>query len=247
MTSRFIPTLAALILSWLAPSAMASPTPRAVVELFTSQGCSSCPPADRVLAELAREPDVIALSFHVDYWDYLGWKDTLAQAAFSARQKGYASARGDHRVFTPQIVVNGVAISIGSVRAHVERSIAAANGDRAALPVAVNVTETGSAIAVEVGPATAGVPRKAELWVLPVVREREVAIGRGENKGRSITYANVVRNMTRAGVWTGTPARYSVPLHHARTADADGYVVLLQASAPSGPGMILGAARGPGF
>src|SRR6476620_3682028 len=94
--------------------------PRAVVELFTSQGCSSCPPADRILGELAKDPTLIALSLPIDYWDYLGWKDTLADARFSARQKAYSQVRGDREVYTPQVVVNGSAHVVGSDRDGIE-------------------------------------------------------------------------------------------------------------------------------
>src|ERR1700710_1626336 len=98
--------------------------PRAVVELFTSQGCSSCPPADRILGELAKDPTLIALSMPIDYWDYLGWKDTLADARFSARQKAYSQVRGDREVYTPQVVVNGSVQVIGSDREGIEEAIA---------------------------------------------------------------------------------------------------------------------------
>src|SRR5579862_784682 len=97
--------------------------PRAVVELFTSQGCSSCPPADKVIGELAKDPSVIALSMPIDYWDYLGWKDTLADARFSARQKAYSLMRGDRDVYTPQVVVNGSTHVVGSDRAGIEQAI----------------------------------------------------------------------------------------------------------------------------
>src|ERR1700758_4679253 len=97
--------------------------PRAVVELFTSQGCSSCPPGDKVIGELAKDPSVIALSMPIDYWDYLGWKDTLADARFSARQKAYSRMRGDRDVYTPQAIVNGSAPAIGSDRTSIERAI----------------------------------------------------------------------------------------------------------------------------
>src|SRR6202046_633992 len=99
--------------------------PRAVVELFTSQGCSSCPPADKVIGELAKDPSVIALSMPIDYWDYLGWKDTLADARFSARQKAYSQVRGDREVYTPQVVVNGSLHVVGSDRAGIESAIGA--------------------------------------------------------------------------------------------------------------------------
>jgi hypothetical protein len=219
--------------------------PRAVVELFTSQGCSSCPPADRVLNELAREPDVIALSLPVDYWDYLGWKDTLASPAFSARQRAYASARGDQQVFTPQMVINGTASCVGSDRARLGDSITRATRGRDALPVPITLDEEGANVTISVGQADA-IP-SGELWVLPVVKARQVSIGRGENRGRSVTYTNVVRGMTRAGFWSGSPARFEVPLSVARANGADSYVVLLQNGAGGKPGPILGAARGPGL
>src|ERR1700742_3159343 len=117
--------------------------PRAVVELFTSQGCSSCPPADKLLGELAKDPSVIALSMPIDYWDYLGWKDTLADARFSARQKAYSWTRGDRDVYTPQVVVNGEAHVIGSDIAGIERAIDM-TGKRdgvMSVPVSMTVTE----------------------------------------------------------------------------------------------------------
>src|SRR5277367_5809162 len=98
--------------------------PRAVVELFTSQGCSSCPPADKIIGELAKDPSVIALSMPIDYWDYLGWKDTLADSRFSARQKAYSQMRGDRDVYTPQAVINGSLHVVGSDLAGIESAIA---------------------------------------------------------------------------------------------------------------------------
>src|SRR5262252_8369280 len=97
--------------------------PRAVVELFTSQGCSSCPPADKIIGELAKDPDVIAMSMPIDYWDYLGWKDTLSDARFSARQRAYSKVRGDRAVYTPQVIVNGSTQVVGSDRAAIETAI----------------------------------------------------------------------------------------------------------------------------
>ena len=112
----------------LAAAGRSRPPPAAVVELFTSQGCSSCPPADAILAELARRPDIVALTFPVDYWDYLGWKDTLAHPLFTARQRAYAHARGDRQVYTPQMVVNGTKPCIGSDRAQIDALIGSGRG-----------------------------------------------------------------------------------------------------------------------
>lgn len=218
--------------------------PRAVVELFTSQGCSACPPADRLVTELARDPGVIALTLPVTYWDYLGWKDTLASTSFTARQRAYASMRGDRQVFTPQVVVNGATTVVGSDRVALERSIREP-GTAASLPVPIHSEAAPDRILIDVGPAReAG--RTAEVWLLPVTRAREVAIGRGENRGRTVTYRNVVRGMHHVGAWRGVAAHYEVPRTALAAADADSYVVVLQAE-NSGPGRILGAAKGPGL
>lgn len=245
MTMRLARCLGALMLTGLAGHAAASPAPKAVVELFTSQGCSSCPPADDFLRELARRPDIVALTLPVDYWDYLGWKDTLAQPAFTARQRAYASGRNDKQVYTPQIIVNGLKPIVGSERAKIESVVAKLVGN-GPLPVSVGVGESASALAVEIG-SSGGAPMSGEVWLFPVVREREVTIGRGENKDRTITYANVVRGMVKLGDWAGRPVRFEVPMSSARPGDAETFVVLLQSADDSKPGAILGAAKGPGF
>lgn len=245
MVSRLKLSLAALSLAALMQPALAEP-PRAVVELFTSQGCSSCPPADALLADLARQPDIVALSFPVNYWDYLGWKDTLAHAEFTERQKAYAQARNDRQVYTPQMVVNGAKSCIGSDRSKIEQSIRDTTGGRNALPVEVELSEADGTVTIVIAETPETTKRAAEIWVLPVMSTKTVPIGRGENSGRTITYANVVRGMTRVGEWRGGSARFEVPLDTAR-AKGDGYVVLLQAAGDAGPGVILGAAKSKGL
>jgi len=232
--------LAALAWLGLVGAAVAAP-PVAVVELFTSQGCSSCPPADEILGELSKRQDVVALTFPVDYWDYLGWKDTLAHPLFTKRQKAYAHARGDRQVYTPQAIVNGTKPCIGSDRTELE----AVTRSGQALPVAVSTTETNDAVEVRIdaGPDRVAM---AEVWLLPVLRARTVKIGRGENGGRAVTYSNVVRGMIRLGEWRGGRSTYDVSLPVAR-GDGDGYVVLLQTLEGSKPGVILGAAKSPGL
>ncbi|WP_198411750.1 DUF1223 domain-containing protein [Microvirga flavescens] len=238
--------LLALGLAALAQSAVAE-TPRAVVELFTSQGCASCPPADAVLADLAQQPEMIALSFPVDYWDYLGWKDTLAQPAFTARQKAYALSRSDRQVFTPQMVVNGVKSCVGSDRAQIERSIQAATSRFGTLAVDVSTSEKNGIVTIEIGEAAAGAsPRQAEVWLLPVTRSQTVQVVRGENRGRAMSYANVVRDIRKLGPWTGEKARFEIPAARAREG-GDGYVVLLQAIDDTRPSIILGAAKSEGL
>jgi hypothetical protein len=240
MSSRTPLKAAALLWLALAQTAVAAPL-AAVVELFTSQGCSSCPPADAILADLARRPDVVALTFPVDYWDYLGWKDTLADPRFTKRQRGYAHVRGDRQVYTPQMVVNGTKSCIGSDRAQVDALTVSGE----ALPVAVSTSETRDTVQVkiEASPDRIAV---AEVWMLPVARSRTVPIGRGENSGRTISYVNVVRGMVRVGEWRGGPASFDVPLETAR-GDGDAYVVLLQTLQGIKPGVILGAAKSPGL
>jgi len=245
MASRLTLSLAVLGLTALLQPALADP-PRAVVELFTSQGCSSCPPADELLVEYSRQPDIIALSLPVSYWDYLGWKDTLAHVAFTERQKAYAHSRKDRQVFTPQMIVNGKKSCIGSDRDQIEKAIQATSKGRKSLPVNVTLDERNGTvtIAVEETPDTA--QRAAELWVLPILKTQTVPIERGENRGKTITYANVVRGLKRVGEWLGGSARFEVPLETARSG-GDAYVVLLQSTDAARPGVILGAAKGPGL
>jgi hypothetical protein len=217
--------------------------PRAVIELFTSQGCSSCPPADRLFAELARDQSLIALSWHIDYWDYLGWKDTFSQPAFTGRQKAYGAVRGDGEVYTPQVVVNGVSQVVGSDRSEIDAAVASRRGSELSVPITLE--DRGSSVRVSIGSAPAATPRTGTVYFLPVLRSREVAIGRGENANHAVTYTNVVRAITPLTTWTGEAKSVEVALD--RMAGADGYIVLLQSGTRSGPNVVLGAAKGPGL
>jgi hypothetical protein len=233
----------ALFLQFVAgPSAAQSP--HCVVELFTSQGCSSCPPADRLVRELARDPNVVVISWPVDYWDYIGWKDTLALPAFTGRQKAYAAARGDGHLYTPQAVIDGLVHTVGSDRDEIETAIKARRGHKGALTVPVDINIVGGMAHIEIGTAPADAVKEASLWLVRIARERTVAIGRGENSGNTVTYTNVARSTTKIGDWNGRPASFEVPLTTFRGADSDGYVLLLQAGSVARPGVILGAAKG---
>jgi hypothetical protein len=245
MVSRLKATLAALAFAAFLQPALAEP-PRAVVELFTSQGCSSCPPADELLVEFSRQPDIVALSLPVNYWDYLGWKDTLAHVAFTERQKAYAHSRSDRQVFTPQMIVNGKKSSIGSDRAQVEKAIQVTTKGSKTLPVNVVINEQNDTVSIVIEETPDTAQREAEIWILPVLKSQTVPIERGENKGKTITYANVVRGLNRVGEWRGGSARFEVPLDMARKG-GDAYVVLLQGTDAARPGLILGAAKGPGL
>jgi hypothetical protein len=220
--------------------------PRAVVELFTSQGCSSCPPADKVLGEFARDPSVLALSMPIDYWDYLGWKDTLADARFSARQKAYSQARGDREVYTPQVVVNGSVHVIGSDRAGIETAIDSTGKAEGVMSVPVTMTQTGKEIKVSVAASGEGpTPMHGEVWICSVSKAVQISIGRGENSGRQVTYHNVVRNLLKVGDWNGTAGSWTVPLENISREGVDGAAVFVQDGSRDKPGPMLGAAYTP--
>src|SRR3954447_5332245 len=155
--------------------------PKAVVELFTSQGCSSCPPADKVLGELAKDPSVIALSMPIDYWDYLGWKDTLADSRFSARQKAYSHMRGDRDVYTPQAIVNGAAHVIGSDRARIDGAIKDTGKADRVMSVPVTMTLSGKQLTVSVAAGKDTMPAKGEIWLCSISKSVPIAISKGEN------------------------------------------------------------------
>ncbi|HEY0292012.1 MAG TPA: DUF1223 domain-containing protein [Hansschlegelia sp.] len=233
----------AVVVLIAAPAAAQDAPPRGVVELFTSQGCSSCPPADRLANELSHDHRTLVLTLPVDYWDYLGWKDTLASPGNTARQQAYSRARGDRKVYTPQIVVNGGEAAVGGDGPSVLGALARAeNAGGLALPVSVSVEDGRIEVSV------AALRRKietmhAEVWVFALERERTVQIGRGENAGRMATYANVVRHMTRLGAWDGAPAKFEIAADEVLQPENDGVAVLVQSGTGGQPGPILGAAQ----
>jgi hypothetical protein len=214
-----------------------------VVELFTSQGCSSCPPADKIMGELAKDPSIIALSMPIDYWDYLGWKDTLADARFSARQKAYSQMRGDRDVYTPQIVVNGSVHVIGSDREGIESAIGATSKADGVMSVPVSMIQAGKQINVSVAASGKGpVMAHGEVWICSVSKAVPISIGRGENRGREITYYNVVRNLLKVGDWNGSAGSWTVPLENISRDGVDAAVVYVQDGNRDKPGPMLGAA-----
>ena len=216
--------------------------PRAVVELFTSQGCSSCPPADKVLGELAKDPSVIALSLPIDYWDYLGWKDTLADSRFSARQKAYSQMRGDRDVYTPQVIVNGAAHVIGSDRARIEGAIKDTGKTDKVMSVLVTMSLSGKQLTVSVAAGKEGAPAQGEVWLCSISKSVPISIGRGENRGREIVYHNVVRNLLKVGDWNGNPESWTLPLDSVMRDGIDAAAVLVQDGNRDRPGPMLGAA-----
>jgi len=222
---------------------------RGVVELFTSQGCSSCPPADKLLGELADDPSLVALSLPVDYWDYLGWKDTLALRGHTKRQRAYSKTRGDREVFTPQAVISGSVYALGSDKAAIEQALTKSR-DSGALTVPVQVAVKDGAVSITTTAAKEAAVANSvlgEIWLCPISRKVHVTIGRGENNGHSIVYHNVVRRWVKLGDWTGQPVSYSLPKASVTNGDAeiDAVAVLVQRGSASEPGPIVGAALAP--
>jgi len=214
--------------------------PRAVVELFTSQGCSSCPPADLLAGELAHDPSIIVMSLPIDYWDYLGWKDTLAIPGHTNRQRAYARTRGDREVYTPQVVVNGSVHVLGSDKAAIESAIVQTDKKAGTLSVPVTVSVSDGQILASVA-AAKGAFSKGEVWLCPITTDVPVTIGRGENTGHTVTYHNVVRRWIKLGEWTGAARTFTLPVHDLGDVAADQIAVMVQSGTKEAPGAILGA------
>lgn len=210
--------------------------PPVVVELFTSQGCSSCPPADRLLGELRTRDDVIALSFHVDYWDYIGWEDPFAKARYTERQREYVRVMGGRYVYTPQMVFDGHLEAVGSRRAEVQARIARAKADGKAVRPQLVADAGGSRIVVPEGKAETS----AAVWLVLYDGRHETPVARGENAGSRLANYNVVRRLERIGTWTGSRLEIPVNLEAARAEGHAGCAVLVQENDGNGP--IVGAA-----
>ncbi|WP_421759027.1 DUF1223 domain-containing protein [Devosia sp.] len=185
-----------------APVAAASRQP-VVVELFTSQGCSSCPPANANLIELSKHDDVLVLSFAVTYWDYLGWKDSFGKAEFTDRQRIYEPALGQSGPYTPQMVVNGAATVVGNNLAEIESLV-----ESAAPPTTVDVQLLDGRVDIGQGTAPAG---GADVWLVsydPGIVQ--VPVGRGENSGRTLPHTHVVHTLDHLGQWTGAAGSFNI-------------------------------------
>jgi hypothetical protein len=230
-----------LIATYLAADAA---EPRALLELFTSQGCSSCPAADKLLGDLSADPSLVALSVPIDYWDYLGWKDTLANPAHSARQRAYARVRGDRQVYTPQIVVNGATHVLGSDRAAIDHAIAQTDQKSGVMSLPVLMSVGGADLNVKIESAE-NEHASGEVWLCPLAKAIPVEIGRGENRGRTIVYHNVVRSWLKLGDWAGAAESWTVPVAQIETDGIDAAAVMVQEGTHDKPGMILGAAYLP--
>ncbi len=214
--------------------------PRAVIELFTSQGCSSCPPADALAGELSHDPSIIVMSLPIDYWDYLGWKDTLAIPGHTNRQRAYARTRGDREVYTPQVVVNGVVHVLGSDKSAIEDAIVKTDKQPGMLSLPVSLSIADGQISVSV-PAAEGVAAKGEVWLCPITKDMPVTISRGENSGHTVTYHNVVRRWIKLGDWNGAARSFTLPVRDLGEFSVDSVAVVLQSGTKETPGAMLGA------
>ncbi|HET9160630.1 MAG TPA: DUF1223 domain-containing protein [Caulobacteraceae bacterium] len=211
-----------------AVSVHAADKPPVVIELYQSQGCSSCPPADLNVNAIADRPDVIALSFAVTYWDQLGWKDTFAKPAFTQRQWDYAHAFKRGEVATPQVVINGRSDVVGNIRPQIEAAIARAQPfSGPTISVAGNKVTLG-----------AGATADADVWLVRYdPRVHQVPIARGENAGKTLPHKNIVRELVRLGGWTGRAVSFDLP-----TCSEPGLKSAILVQARKG-GPILSAAR----
>jgi hypothetical protein len=229
---------AVLALAVLPPVAAAETraAPKAVLELFTSQGCSSCPQADALLEQMSKSPDYIALAYHVDYWDYIGWPDTFGAKANSDRQRDYAESWGSSRIFTPQLVVNGVKGVVASRKNEVEGAVTATG-----LNLPVTLTPTDGMLDVSIG-ANDGM-EQAVVWLVTFIDRAEVEIERGENSGKRVAYTQIVTDRQAVGMWDpDTGAHFKLPLTEVLTDTSNGAVVMVQQERDGLPGRILGAA-----
>ena len=213
--------------------------PKGVIELFTSQGCSSCPPADKVLETLAREGDVVALAYHVDYWNYLGWADTLASKDNTDRQYAYARMFGRNGVYTPQAVLNGREHINGADISGIRDHIAAMSGEGKGLEVPVDVEVRNDELRIRVGPGDG----KANIVIAYFERQRTIEIDTGENRGKTVDYWHAVTDMETIGMWEGKETNLVLPadmLKKKKTAVGCAVLIQRMKSADT-PGAILGA------
>lgn len=218
--------------------------PYGVVELFTSQGCNSCPPADDNLAALSKRGDVITLGYHVTYWDYLGWRDTLATPENTDRQNEYKQSFQSRSVYTPQAVVNGRVHVNGAQRQAVEGALSSLSMNGDGMDVDVHVERRGDMVVITAGDDADN--RQAHVTLVYYDEPKSIEVDAGENGGRRIFYVNPVTRFQIAGMWHGKSKQFELPASEFAKNGAGGCAVLLQSVAKNGgPGPILGAANLP--
>lgn len=234
MMKRFLCAFALTIL-WAVPSPADETKPLTVVELYTSQGCSSCPAADAFLRELAARDDILALSLHVDYWNYIGWKDPFSSSAHTARQKAYADRFHLRYVYTPQMIVHGAGQAVGSDRVAV-MDLIEQNAKPPRVPFRAKTTHDGG-IRVEL-PETS-LKQPATLWIAAFDREHSTEVRRGENAGQTIVNANVVHELRPVLDWGGRPMSFTLGADQLPD-NGDALALVMQGA---GKGAVLGAVQ----
>jgi hypothetical protein len=238
---RTLPRLAALaLIGCIVDTASAQTTQTmTVLELFTSQGCSSCPAADILFKAYVERPDVMALSFSVDYWDYLGWKDTLASPKFTNRQRVYGKSVSNGQIYTPQIVINGSRHVVGSSKSELEAAVAASRGSTEIQLVQADANVADGAIKLQLaGESGASPPAAGTVWLLTVRGQQTISVKRGENSGRTLNYYNSVRDVAQLGEWTGKSLTLRLPPGSPALGGDERYAVLIQ---KAGQGPLLAA------
>jgi hypothetical protein len=234
---RVVIALTALLMGGAA-QAGETRAPKGVVELFTSQGCSSCPPADTTLAQLVTQGDTVVLSYHVDYWNYLGWTDTLSSKENTERQYGYAKTMGRSGVYTPQAIINGREHVKGTDLAMINSKVDGLQQAGKGLTVPIAATMHGNEIEIEIGEGQG----QADVVVAYFTKHQQVDVTKGENTGKRMDYWHSVYDVQSVGMWNGKRMTLTLPGKVLGTSKKDGCAILLQASGPDGePATIMGA------
>ncbi|API54111.1 hypothetical protein BMW22_23070 [Rhizobium leguminosarum] len=237
MSPRFLlPLIAGVVLS--GPLQAEDGTPKGVVELFTSQGCSSCPPADAAFRKLVNQGDVIALAYHVDYWNYLGWADTLSSKENTERQYGYAKTMGRSNVYTPQAIVNGrdhlAGADLNGINSKIDTYSSEGNG----LTVPISAAMRGDELEIKIGAGQG----KANVVMVYFDKEKTIDVEKGENSGQKISYLHSVTNVETVGMWDGKATSLTLPASVLQRPQLEGCAILLQSATEDGdPAAILGA------
>ncbi|MBY5366120.1 DUF1223 domain-containing protein [Rhizobium sp. LARHSG275] len=237
MSPRFlIPLIAGVVLS--GPLQAEDGTPKGVVELFTSQGCSSCPPADAAFRKLVNQGDVIALAYHVDYWNYLGWADTLSSKENTERQYGYARTMGRSNVYTPQAIVNGRGHLAGADLSGINSKIDTFSSEGNGLTVPISAAMRGDELEIKIGAGQG----KANVVMVYFDKEKTIDVEKGENSGQKISYLHSVTNVETVGMWDGKATSLTLPASVLQRPQLEGCAILLQSATADGdPAAILGA------
>ncbi|MFK7901365.1 MAG: DUF1223 domain-containing protein [Nitratireductor sp.] len=215
-------------------------TPKAVIELFTSQGCYSCPPADKVLKKLVKNKDYLGLSFHVDYWDYIGWKDTFSQPDFTKRQRNYAATMQERQVYTPQAIINGRTHAVGSHATKIKNFATNFHESGKGLTVPIKVQETNGRFKVTIDPQDEF--EDATLYAVYFEPSATVKIERGENGGKTLEYTNIVKKIEMLGMTGDNGLNTEFSLQDIKSKGFDNYALILQSKNTSNlPSAIIGA------